>query len=201
VNYGEVKTDFQKKLNRRDITPSQVEGFVKGAIQRAQRLLRVPASETVVEGTIEEGFETITIPPDFLKLISLSINGIELTRRDLTTVKRLAATTGTARHFCRVGASFLIGPMPQIDDTLLLVYHSDFAALQADTDANFLTEAAPDIITDGAMSAACRHYNDPRAAAYEESFVKSIVDLNNMAQEDELTNAQVSSAYSFAFDE
>jgi len=201
VNYGEVKTDFQKKLNRRDITPSQVESFVRGAIQRAQRLLRVPASESIVEDTIEEGFEILSVPGDFLKMVSFSINGQELTRRDLSTVHRLAKTPGIPRHFCRDGDVFRVGPLPYAGDTLRLVFSADFSALNADVDTNFLTEIAPDIITDGAMSAACRHYSDPRGQAYEDSFVKGIVDLNNQAAEDELTNAQITPAYSFDFDE
>jgi len=201
MNYGEVKAQFRAMLNRRDITPSLVENFIKSAIQRAQRLLRVPASESVAYIPVEDGFDGLDIPGDFLKLVSLTIGDQELTKVDLTTALRESRYPGVPRFFARNGSKFIIGPRPATGDVIQLVYNADFSALTEDTDSNWLTEIAPDIIYNGALSLACGHYTDPRKQVFEDDFVKAIVDLNNQASEDELTNAQVMPAYSLNFDD
>lgn len=199
MNYGEVKTQFKTMLNRRDITPSMVDQFAKQSIQRAQRLLRVPASEATALIPVEQGFDGLDIPGDFLKLVQIAADGVELVRVDPNTVRRYA-NTGLPRFFAREASQFIIGPVPRVGAEIRLIYSKDFTSLGADTDTNWLTEVAPDIIVYGALSAACDHYNDPRKPGFEDTFVKAIVDLNNQAMEDELTNAQVMPALSLDFD-
>lgn len=203
MNYGEVKAQFQGALNRRDITPTQVAMYVKNACQRAQRLLRVPAAEDVLEYFIAEGFEgRLFIPGDYLKLISLSADGgEELRRTDLSTVMRLSQHEGCPKFYARQGPEFIIGPRPCGGTTLRLVYHVDMSTLSADTDENWLTTIAPDVIVSGALAAACKFYVDPRADGYEADFVRDITDLNIQAADDELTNAAIMPSHSFDFGE
>lgn len=198
MNYGEVKKQFQAMLNRRDITPSMVENFCKQSIQRAQRLLRVPASEDTVLETVEDTFDGLDIPGDYLKLVSLSVNDNELSRVNLNTAN-FWALQGCPKFYARDNGKFIIGPRPYAGDTIKLVYSRDFSSLVADEDSNFLTEIAPDVIVAGALSAACDFYTDPRKASFEDTFVKSIVDLNNQAFEDELTNAVIAPAHNLDF--
>lgn len=200
MNYGEVKSKFQKRLNRRDITASDVEGFVKGAILRTQRLLRTPASEALTEVTVGPGFKSLDIPGDLLKLVSITVDdGDELRRVSLTEARRAAQYPGIPRVFARNLGDFIIGPLPQEGAVITIVYSANFAALSGDADTNFLTEIAPDIIINGALSEACDHFNDPRGPKFEDNFVKAIIDLNNQAQEDELTNSYVVPSHSFDF--
>lgn len=203
MNYGEVKAQFRGALNRRDITPTQVDMYVKNACTRAQRLLRVPAAEDVLEYFIAEGFESrLYIPGDYLKLISLTTgDGEELRRTDLTTVSRLACFHGYPKFYARQGPEFVIGPKPQGGSTLRLTYHVDMSALSADTDENWLTTIAPDVLINGALAAACKFYVDPRADGYEADFVRDITDLNIQAADDELTNAAIMPSHSFDFGE
>lgn len=202
MNYGEIKAAFLAMLNRRDITASQVESFVTHGIQRAQRLLRVPASESTYTYTVPEGFTKLAIPQDYLKLVSMTVDGgDDLKRTDLSTAKRLAAAEGTPRVLAREGAYWIIGPLPTADSELEIIYAADFTTLTDDTDTNWLTEIASDIIIDGALARACLHFIDPRQQGFEDQFVKSISDLNLQGSDDELTNAQIAPAYSFDLDD
>lgn len=187
-------------LNRRDVTPSQVDMFLKQAIQRAQRLLRVPASEKLLTTPVTNPFSGLAIPGDFLKLVSLSSDGIEISRNSLPVVQQAAKNNGQPEFYARYGSKFLIGPVPYEGTTLDLVYSADFTNLESDSSENFLTLIAPDVIIYGALSYACGHFSDPRKETFEQEFVKAIVDINNQASEDELTNAQVAPSYNLNFD-
>lgn len=200
MTYGEVKAQFKAQLNRRDVTPSQIEMFVKQSIQRTQRLLRVPASEATVFYPVDNDFDKVTIPGDYLKLVSISIDDHELARASLPYVQQGMQYEGIAKWFARQEGYFLIAPRPSQGSVVRIVYSADFTGLHDDTDINFLTEVAPDVIVAGALSAACAHFNDPRRPAFEEQFTTSIVDLNTQALDDELTNAQVTPGLSFDFD-
>jgi hypothetical protein len=200
MNYGEVKAQFQGALNRRDITPSQVAMYVKNACQRAQRLLRVPASEQVVVFEIDQGFTTLAIPGDYLKLVSLTTqHGHELERVDLQTALRYSQYEGCPRFFSRHATGLVIGPKPKVGDLLTMVYQADLSELNADTDENWLTQTAPDVIVSGALAAACKFFVDPRAEGYEADFTRDITDLNIQAADDELTNAALTPAYHMTF--
>lgn len=200
MNYGEVKKQFQGALNRRDITPTQVAMYVKGACQRAQRLLRVPAAENVVVFEVAGGFDKLFIPGDYLKLVSLTHNdGPELRRVDLSTTLRHAKYVGCPTYYTRQGSEFIIGPKPPVGSLLTMVYQTDLSELNADTDENWLTQIAPDLIVNGALAAACKFYVDPRADGYEADFTRDVTDLNIQAADDELTNAAITPAYNFDF--
>lgn len=203
MTYGELKTLFTARLNRRDITPSLVEHFIKIAIQRAQRLLRVPSNESTDIHVVGSGFEKLAIPGDYLKFVSMTVDGgAPLARAALGTASRLARQgVGTPIVFARNGANFIIGPLPAEGSQIELTYLTDFAALSADSDSNWLIEIAVDLVISGALSAGCKHYVDPRADGYEDEFIKAIVDLNNQAAEDELTSATITPAYSFDLDD
>lgn len=199
MNYGELQDLFKKRLNRRDVTQSLVESFIKDAIQRTQRLLRTPGSEVATETTVGEAYDGIAIPGDFLQLVSLVVNDRELRRVSLHEALGWARNTGEPLVFARNRNQLILGPKPQVGTVVTLVYHADFSDLTAETDSNWLTEIAPDVIIDGALSDACDHFNDPRGPKFEQNFVNSIVDLNNMADRDELSNAAITPAYGFDF--
>lgn len=167
-------------------------------MQRAQRLLDVPASERT--SLIEAGADTsfILVPGDYLKLISLSVEGHELSRADMTTVVGAARVHGQSRYFHRDANRFLIGPKPYEGQTIKLVYDANFAAV-SDNEANWLTDIAPDMLVSGAMVEACRFFVDPRMQSYEDAFVKAIGDLNMQAAADELTHGAMPVVYSFDF--
>lgn len=202
MNYQELQTLFKQRLNRRDITQTLVEGFITHSIQRTQRLLRTPGSENAAIINLIDGEATITIPGDYLKMVNVFVDdGEPLTRTDLSTVIRASRYPGTPRFYARNRGDLVLGPRPSGASQVTLVYHANFALLSAPADSNWLTEIAPDVIIDGALSKACEHFTDPRKDSFENSYVTAIVDLNTQAQDDELANAQMGNGYSLNFGE
>jgi hypothetical protein len=203
MNFGEVKAYFQGALNRRDITPTQVGEYIKASCRRAQRLLRVPAAESSLEYYIEPPFfGKLFIPGDYLKMVSLTTeHGHELRKADPSTVSRLSQYEGYPQFYARVGPEFVIGPKPKAGTTIKLLYQVDLGELSADTDTNWLLTVAPDVVVNGALSAACMFYVDPRRDGYEADFTRDITDLNIQAADDELTNAALMPTHSFDFGE
>jgi hypothetical protein len=195
VNYSDIKSNFQGLLNRNDVTATQVATWISQGIDRAQRLLITPASEKVVYFTAASGFTTLAVPGDYLKMIGLYVNGRELTRVEVSVARYRAKVTGIPTVFARDGAAFVIGELPQVGDSIQLNYQSNFSDLLADSDTNWLTDIAPDVILAGAMTFACRHYQDPRLNDFEGQFQQAISDLNLQAASDELTNAAVSPGF------
>lgn len=201
MNFGELRDDFRLKLNRRDITPTQVDSYLRASIQRAQRLLRVPAMEFRTVYNVGSDYDRMPIPGNYLKLVSLTFNDEnELHHTDLTTALRGAKFIGRTTSYSRDGGAWILAPRPRPGDKVYLVYHVDFAVLNDATDSNWITQVAPDIVVSGALSAACRTYVDPRRDSYEADFIQGITDLNIQATDDELTNAQIAPTHSFDCD-
>jgi hypothetical protein len=202
MNYQELQTLFKQRLNRRDVTQTLVDGFISHSIQRTQRLLRTPGSESAAIISLSDGEAELSIPGDYLKMVNVFVDdGEPLVRTDLTTVIRASRYPGTPRFYARNREKLVLGPRPSGASQVTLVYHANFAALTNPTDSNWLTEIAPDVILDGALAKACEHFSDPRLDRFESSFVTAIVDLNTQAQDDELANAQMGTGYSLNFSE
>ncbi|MBB4039110.1 hypothetical protein GGR34_000745 [Microvirga flocculans] len=200
MNYGELQTLFRSRLNRRDVTPTQVQDFIKTSIQRTQRLLRTPGSEVATEVTITDEYNGFAIPGDFLQLVALiADDDHEIIRTNLTNALRRSKNQGSPRVFARNRDKLVLGPRPLPGSIITIVYHADFSALYDATDENWLTQIAPDVIINGALEDACTHFNDPRADRFETKFTQGIVDLNLMAQADETTNASVEPGYSLDY--
>lgn len=201
MTLDELRKSFRATLNRRDITPSQVDAWLQQSIQRAQRLLRVPASEKIVRVEVGADYDYLDIPGDYLKLTSISVCGDELEKADQTTVMRYARHEGHSRYYCRDGGHFVLGPRPRSGDYIDITYTANAPELAKDTDSNWMSEIAPDMILHGALRIAFLHFQDIRSDVHEGEFLKSIADLNRMALEDELINATVTPAYCFNFDD
>lgn len=198
MNYLELKTNFQSILNRRDVTPSQVELFMQLAIQRIQRNLRVPAMERIVAFT-GDGTNTILIPPDLLEIISVytddSINQNTLVKRDLQTVIRGSNQTGIPTMYCRNGGTILYGAIPVVGTFIYLSYYTNASSLAADTDTNWITLEAPDLLIYGALTRAADYFLDDRKQLFEETYTQIEDDLRQMALQDELVNGSITGLF------
>jgi hypothetical protein len=207
--YAQLQADVQSRFNRRDVTTQQIQDAINLAIQRAQRLLNVPASEATVDYTWLSTDTKFAIPGDYIKMVNLSVDGGEpLDRVSLSEARRNAFAVGNPgdsptvlngipSQFARDGAFWLIAPVPQTGAVVELVYNNNFPSLVNPTDTNWLSDIAPDAITYGALSDLGMTFADPRrndgawGKGWESTFVTVIEDLNNQAMADELTNAQV----------
>lgn len=204
MNYGELKTQFEGLLKRRDMTPAQRDIFIQNAIMRVQRVLRIPAMEKHVkvtyDGTIFNTGE-LPVPADYLRLHSITVNDEHIVHQgDAEQVLSLAKVTGTPSLYYRRGSRFKFGPTPPAGTEFRLAYYVEFDALAADDTANFLTVSAPDLTLYAALSYAGDWFIDKRAAAWEGRYRDILSEIQDQADQDELINATVSAAYQFPED-
>lgn len=200
MNYGDLKQHFQDLLNRSDITATLTTRFIDQGIARIQRQLRTPMSERVLNVTITAQTESLTLPSDFLEIISLYKDEYELERVSMRKFRQDANTAveGKPRIFVRQAEKLLLHPQPT-SGTLTLYYHGEFPALSADTDENVLTQSAPDLIIYAAATFAADYYLDQRAEIFETKFNQFLLELQEQANDQELQGGtqSVLPAYSF----
>ena len=199
MQYSEIKTMFTGILNRRDITASQITTFMGLGAQFCSRKLRVPFMETLLPHTTD-GTRNIPVPADFLEIIAIYVddttNGSDkLERRDLQTVLRYAATAGTPKYYCRVGANFVVGPVPAEDQTIYVNYYATPATLVDDTDTNWLTENAPTALVYSALLYAADYYLDDRKKAFADTLAMDLMDVQENYTREEFNNASITPLY------
>ena len=200
MNYGDLKSHFNDLLNRSDITTALTERFIDQGIARIQRQLRTPMSERVLNITITGQTESLTLPSDFMEIISLYMNEYELERVTMRKYREVANTAveGKPTMFVRQAEKILVYPQPT-SGTLSLYYHGEFPALSADSDSNVLTNAAPDLIIYAAATFAADFYLDTREDVFETKFNQFLTELQEQANDQELQGGTQSilPAYSF----
>jgi hypothetical protein len=196
-----MKSEFSALLNRRDVTQSQKDAWLRQGIERAQRVLRVPAMEKAVVYTVPSNYDGLTIPSDFLQLINIkatlaSGRKITLVRKPLDDVELALMTPGDPAIFARENGKWLIGPKPTTGSVLRVNYYGEFDGLVADGDENILSIICPTLAIYGGLAYAGKPTNDRRAASWEEAFNTTLSELHEQADDDELSGgAEVSSAY------
>jgi len=201
MNYGDIKSHFEALLNRSDITPALTTTFIDQSIARIQRQLRTPLNESVSTITINSATSQITLPTDFLEIISLYYNDTELQRIPMGKMRPYQANAfqGTPKYFTRQQQNLLIHPQPS-SGSLVLYYYSEFAPMTADSDENTLAAVAPDLITYGALAYSADFYLDERAAVFENKFNQFLSEIQEQANDQELNGGTqvLQPAYTYA---
>lgn len=192
MTLSELTTQFTGLMNRRDLSANSalVTNFISQSVMRIQRELRCPAMEKTVDVTIASGYTGLTIPSDFLELISLTPQSPatkrELTRARPDVVSNLAANVGAPMVYSRQGGQWILGPAPAEGDVVRVYYYAELTPLLNPTDTNVVSEVAWDLIVYGALAFACEYYNDKRGTNFEARYQQILADLNGMATDDEL---------------
>lgn len=207
MNYGELKTQFEGLLKRRDLTTTQRDAWLQMSITRIQRILRVPAMEkSVTVDTVSETQDgNIPIPSDMIELKAITIDADPTQPRDLQAralreVIQSRVNVGTPTMYVRRGASYVLGPYPTDGITIRIDYWSEFDALEDDEDENTLSIIAWDVIVYGALVLAADWFIDKRVDKFKEQYAQMMMELQNQADRDELTNAHVSPAHTYGED-
>jgi hypothetical protein len=155
--------------------------------------------EKTVVATIAGGYAGLVVPADMIELIRLvSSDGVKLIKDDITTINQLALTVGLPRLYCREGGVWLIGPAPGIGDTIKIVYYAELGDLINPTDTNVISTIASDLISYAALPYAADFYSDRRAKNWETRYTQILGDLQQQADDDELSGgASVSPALQY----
>lgn len=187
MNYGDLKTHFNNLLNRSDITTSLTTTFINQGLSRIQRQLRTPVQEKVNTYTISAQTPFVTLPQDFLEIISLYFDDTEISRIPMSRFRPLNKNTyaGTPHNFTRQQEKLFLYPQPSSGE-VVLYYYSEFTPFTLDTDENALSKIAPDLIIYSALTYASDYYLDERAAQFEQKFVGFLTELQEQANDQEV---------------
>jgi len=200
MNYGQLQTHFNDLLNRSDITPALTEQFIQQGIRRVERTLRTPMQEKMFNINITTQTTQMTLPSDFLQMISLYYDQYELQRVSMKRFRELNDNNyvGKPQYFVRQTANLLFYPQPSTG-TLSLYYYSEFPTLVNATDTNPLTQAAPDLILYAALGFAADFYLDERAEVFEVKYQGFLAEIQDQSQSQELMGGTQSiiPAYSY----
>ena len=168
MNYGDLKSHFNDLLNRSDITAALTTLFIDQSIARIQRQLRTPINENKTTYTISGQTASVTLPTDFLEIISLYYEGFELKRVPNRRCVPSFTTRLLVHHrYLQENSKtcFYIRNQPAV--SLVLYYYGEFAPMVANTDENDLAKVAPDLILYGALTYAADYYLDERRDIFE----------------------------------
>jgi hypothetical protein len=187
MNYGDLKSHFNDLLNRSDITPTLTTQFIDQGIARIQRQLRIPANEKLKNYTISGLASEITLPTDFLEIISLYANEYELQRITMSKYRELAnnAYEGKPQFFVREQEKLKLFPQPT-SGTVSLYYYGEFDAMTQDSDENILAKIAPDLIIYSGLTYAAPYYLDQRSEIFEQRYTQFLAELQEQANDQEL---------------
>ena len=201
MNYGDIKTHFEALLNRSDITPTLTTNFIDQGIARIQRQLRTPLNENIVTYTITTQTPSVTVPNDFLEIISLYFGASELNRIPVAKFRPLAnnPVTGNPTVFNRQQQDLQLWPQPT-SGTLTLYYYGEFAPMTLNSDENALAAVASDLIIYAALTYAADYYLDERGQLFEDKYNQFLAELQQQGDDQELNgwSQSIQPAYSYA---
>lgn len=160
MNFREVQDAVADWLNRDDLT-SRIPTFVNNAILSLERKFNFQYMESV-ETYIDTSVYTLMAPTDykhprFMYVVDSSGNRTLLTHLDpkgaIAAYPNFAQNLGKPTVFATVegGTAFLLRPTPDNAYTFELHYYAKSAPLVNDTDTNWLTDNAPDVLIYGAL--------------------------------------------------
>ena len=198
----DVQNDVMTILNRRDLTNTQLLSFLDKGARRINREIKCPAQEGTISHTFD-GTEAypgrLLVPGDMLQVISIYLNDASnqrtLIKRDKATVMVAAQTVATPAYYYREGATYILGPQPPNTTTLYIDYYKDATGLSAPTDTNWLTDAAPDLLSYAALTYASDFFMDERADKWESRYQQIAASIQGLADDDELHDASIGAAY------
>ena len=201
MNYGDLKSHFNDLLNRSDITSSLTTRFIDQGIARIQRQLRTPLNEKKKDYTITGQASALTLPTDFLEIISLYANEFELRRITMSKYRQLVSPssyTGNPQYFVREQEKLKIFPEPTTG-TVSLYYYGEFDAMSADSDENKLAEVAPDLILYASLTYASDYYMDERSTLFEQKYQQFLSEIQEQSNDQELNGGPQSIRPSYEY--
>lgn len=194
-----IRNQIKALIARNDTTDAIIDSFIDQAIARIQRTLRVPPMEKMqITTTTTTDPQIIVLPSDFLKLKHLYISNAAIEYVDVGTfLKTQDAPGNTPRIYTRIQGSYLLKPTPAPGLTINMVYYGEIPDLVNDTDTNFITEIAPDLLIYAALSFAADYYIDDRKAAFEEVAQRAYGELEAQSTDMEFSQEGLSVNNSF----
>jgi hypothetical protein len=185
---SDIRERVRAWSNRKDMSDTLLNDFVNIAQARLNRLLRIPPLEAQILLTPDEQ-GIVRVPRNFLKMIAVWYTDsqgrkISLDRKDAAYVNQLASKgEGCPLFFARQGLEIQLSPVPtgSAVGSLELYYYSSIQPLTTDSDTNWFTVDAPEILLYGALTELSLYLRDEIGAGqWEAKFQNHSKEIQNM---------------------
>lgn len=171
MNKAGIRTQFLALLNRNDCTNATADTFIDMSVARIQRTLRVPAMENQEVITVNtENPDVIVLPADFLNIKYLYCHDTMLEYRDFSTFMKIPPSKGYPLYYTRIRGELKVKPMPTEGMEINMIYYGEIPDLVNDTDENFISVVAPDLLIYGALSFAADYFFDERKPMFDDRY-------------------------------
>lgn len=203
MNKKGIRDQVKALLNRNDITDSIADTFIDQAVARIQRTLRIPPMEKMITYTAQSvNPELLVLPNDFLELKHIYIDDKTLQFKDLNSFLRYPDYGGSKPMFyTRLQGGLKVKPAPAVSSQINMIYYGEIPDLVNDTDENFLTAIAPDLLVYGALTFASDYYIDDRKDQFEAVATRIFDELVTQAQEMEMKQEGLSISPTYDYPE
>lgn len=182
MNKAGIRNQFLALLNRNDCTNELADTFIDQSVARIQRTLRVPPMERgELITTNKETGGTIVLPEDFLEMKYLYAGGRLLEYVDIGRYLAAPSYIGAPNVYTRIQGELKLKPTPPAGTEVTMIYYGEVPDLVNDTDDNYFTVAAPDLVVYGALTYAADYFVDERKPLFEETFARIYAELTEQA--------------------
>lgn len=198
MNKGQIRSQFLALLNRNDCSNELADTFLEQGLARIQRTLRVPSMEKVQTYTANDTAPgSLILPNDFLNIKHLYCGDTLLEYVDLGRFLRHIDSVDTPRIYTRIQGELKVKPTPPEGTEILMVYYGEIPDLPADTDTNFVTEIASELLVYGALSYAADYFIDERKSMFEDTYARVFSELMEQAYMTEFEQSTMAMASPF----
>jgi hypothetical protein len=192
MNKSQIRSQFLSLLNRNDCSNELADTFLEQSLSRIQRTLRVPSMEKTAVYTINDVTpDTLALPNDFLNIKYLYCDTTLLQYVDLGKYLQAPSNVDTPTMYTRLQGNLKLKPIPVEDTEVLMVYYGEIPDLTEDTDTNFLSIIAPDLLIYGALSYAADYFIDERKGLFEETYSRVYQELVEQASLTEMDQSSL----------
>ena len=167
ANLASLRADIKQWSQRKNIPESVLNSFIEIALSRANWALRIPSLEAYAAVVVSDtGYAQI--PKDFIELKELSLPVGSYTkvldRKSVAEVDSVSNFSGGGAYpeiFGRYGNYFKIAPWSLGEDEYVnLYYYAALPQLIDDSDTNWFTDWAPNLLLYGALAELCDYTRD-----------------------------------------
>ena len=174
--------------DRSDISDSVIDNFINIAMQRANRVHKIPDLEI----SVDINFSGVNLPlptgagVEFLSTKRLSVSTgsgtFTLEPKDLKFVEAIngRGSQGIPCFFFRSGSNLVVAPTPSGVTEATLQYYVEFDSLTADTDTNWYVTDGTTALLYGALKELSVYIGDEeQALLWEQQFQAAVVEIQD----------------------
>lgn len=188
MDHTELRDYFKLVLNRNDCTDEDADKFISMGVRRVDRSIRTPLQKKTVNHTVTGTWSPIIIPNDYLSLISLRVDGLPI-RRGSTT--EFGDDEGVPTEFIFQNGLLLINPKPSDGSVVEFTYYSTLPFTPDEAGYSAASLSIPDLIIYAALVYASDAFVDLRKPDFEASYKQLFVEVQNMADADEMSGSNM----------